>query len=79
MLNRPRRDRVLTAAMALFAVGLLALAVAFVLFAVGHRELPVWLSAASMLLPIGFAIGAVRTVHQWRRRGLDQGGDQQPQ
>jgi hypothetical protein len=73
MLNRPRRDRVLTAAMVLFAVGLLAVAAAFVLFAVGHRELPAWLSAASMLLPLGFTIGAVRTVRQWRRRSPETG------
>jgi hypothetical protein len=67
MLKRPPRDRVLTTAMVLFAVGLVAVATAFVLFAVGHRDLPAWLSAASMLLPIGLAIGAIRTVRQWRR------------
>jgi hypothetical protein len=67
MLKRPPRDRVLTMAMVLFAIGLVAVALAFVLFAVGHRGLPTWLSAASMLLPVGLAIGAVRTVRQWRR------------
>ena len=67
MFKRPPRDRVLTAAMVLFAIGLVAVAFAFVLFAIGHRDLPAWLSAASMLLPIGLAIGAVRTVRQWRR------------
>ena len=67
MFKRPPRDRVLTTAMVLFAIGLVAVAFAFVLFAVGHRDLPAWLSAAFMLLPIGFAIGAVRTVRQWRR------------
>lgn len=67
MFKRPPRDRVLTVAMVLFAVGLVAVASAFVLFAIGHRDLPAWLSIASMLLPIGFTIGAVRTVRQWRR------------
>jgi hypothetical protein len=75
MLKRPQRDRVLTVAMILFAVGLLALAAVFVLFAVGHRDLPVWLSAASMLLPVGLAIGAVRTVRQWRRSSQDNTAD----
>jgi hypothetical protein len=67
MFKRPPRDRVLTTAMVLFAIGLVVVAFTFVLFAVGHRNLPAWLSAASMLLPIGFTIGAVHTVRQWRR------------
>jgi hypothetical protein len=75
MLKRPPRDRVLTMAMVLFAIGLVAVAAAFVLFAVGHRGLPTWLSAASALLPIGFAIGAVRTVRQWRRADRNQSAD----
>ncbi|HET8641357.1 MAG TPA: hypothetical protein VFM37_05440 [Pseudonocardiaceae bacterium] len=67
MLKRPPRDRVITTAMALFAAGLTALAAVVVLFASGHRDLPAWLSASSVLIPIGFAIGAVHTVQQWRR------------
>jgi hypothetical protein len=62
-----KRDRLLTVAMVLFAVGLVALAVAFGLFATGHRNLPMWLSLASLLLPIGLALGVVRTRRQWQR------------
>jgi uncharacterized membrane protein YhdT len=67
MLKRPPRDPVLATAMLLFAVGLVSVAATFTLFATGHRDLPAWLSASSVLLPIGFAIGAVHTVRQWRR------------
>lgn len=76
MLKRPPRDRVITAAMVMFAIGLLALATVVVLFAVGHRDLPAWLSAASVLLPVGFAIGAVHTVRQWRRSQSSTPGQQ---
>lgn len=67
MLKRPRRDRVLTLAMLLFAIGLLAVATVFILFVLGHRDLPAWLSMASLLLPIGLVIGTARTVIQARR------------
>jgi membrane protein implicated in regulation of membrane protease activity len=65
---RPRlqRDPVLTGAMLLFAAGLLALAVMFALFATGHRGLPMWLSLSSLLLPLGLAVGVVRTRRQSR-------------
>ena len=67
MLKPPPRDLVITTAMALFAAGLIALAAVVVLFAVGHRDLPTWLSVSGVLIPIGFATGAVHTVRQWRR------------
>jgi fatty acid desaturase len=75
MFKRPPRDRVLTVAMVLFAIGLVAVAATFVLFAIGHRDLPAWLSVTSMLLPLGFAIGAVRTVRQWRRSDRNHPAD----
>jgi uncharacterized membrane protein YhdT len=62
-----KRDRLLTVAMVLFAVGLVALAVAFGLFATGHLDLPMWLSLSSLLLPIGLALGMVRTRRQSQR------------
>ncbi|HEY0637409.1 MAG TPA: hypothetical protein VGD67_07165 [Pseudonocardiaceae bacterium] len=68
MPTRPRRDTLLTLAMIVFSVGLLALAVAFGLFASGHRHLPLWLSLAIVLLPVGLAIGMVRTLRQYRAR-----------
>jgi type VI protein secretion system component VasK len=61
MLQRPRRDPLLTVAMVLFTLGLVALAVAFGLFASGHRGLPLWLSLSIVLLPVGLAIGLVRS------------------
>jgi hypothetical protein len=58
---RRRRDPLLTVAMLLFTLGLITLGVAFVLFAFGLRDLPLWLSLSGVLLPIGLAIGVVRT------------------
>ena len=57
----------LTVAMLLFTVGLLTLGVTFVLFAAGHRNLPLWLSLSSLLLPIGLALGVARTRRQYRQ------------
>jgi hypothetical protein len=71
MRYRPPRDPLLTTAMLLFTAGLLALAAAFVLFAVGHRSLPTWLSLASLLLPIGLIIGVPRTLQVSRRRNSE--------
>ena len=67
MRQRPQRDRLLTAAMVLFAAGLVAMAVTFALFATGHRRLPMWLSLSSLLLPIGLALGIFRTRRLSRR------------
>jgi hypothetical protein len=60
-MRQRRRDAVLTLAMLLFTLGLITLGVMFVLFAIGWRNLPLWLSLSSLLLPIGLAIGVVRT------------------
>lgn len=54
--------------MLLFAIGLVALATAFALFATGHRDLPMWLSLSSLLLPIGLALGMARTRRASRQR-----------
>jgi hypothetical protein len=75
MRQLPQRDRLLTAAMMLFAAGLVALAVMFGLFATGHRRLPMWLSLSSLLLPIGLALGIARTRRQSRRLDQDQDND----
>ena len=50
MRRPPRGNHLLTTAMVLFAVGLMALGVTFGLFASGHRRLPMWLSLSSLLL-----------------------------
>jgi|GEM_PF-4034749 len=67
MRQRPR-DPLLTTAMVLFAVGLLALGLMFGLFAVGHRKLPMWLSLSCLLLPLGLFLGVFRTRRQAGRR-----------
>jgi len=54
-------------AMVLFAAGLVALAVAFGLFATGHRKLPMWLTLSGLLLPIGLVLGVARTNRLSRR------------
>jgi uncharacterized membrane protein len=77
MFQRPRRDPLLTLAMVLFTIGLVALAVAFGLFASGHRHLPLWLSLSIVLLPVGIAIGIVRSqrrVRQPRTGHADENG-----
>jgi hypothetical protein len=44
-------------AVAIFALGLLALATVFVLAVSGHHDLPLWLNAcAGVLLPLGLAL-----------------------
>jgi len=43
--------------MVLFVIGLLAVAVIFVLFATGSTELPLWLNLIAMLAPVGFGVG----------------------
>jgi protein-S-isoprenylcysteine O-methyltransferase Ste14 len=63
-MRQRRRDPLLTLAMLLFTLGLITLGVAFVLFAMGWRDLPLWLSLAGVLLPIGLALGVVRTRRQ---------------
>jgi phosphatidylglycerophosphate synthase len=53
-------------AITLFGVGLLAIVAVFGLYAVGERNLTVWLYIAAMMLPVGLAL-AVFSV--FRRRG----------
>jgi hypothetical protein len=72
MRRPPRGNRLLTTAMVLFAVGLMALGVMFGLFASGHRKLPMWLSLSSLLLPLGLLLGVFGTSRQ--NRGRRDGG-----
>lgn len=64
MRRPPRGNHLLTTAMVLFAVGLMALGVMFGLFASGHRRLPMWLSLSSLLLPLGLLLGLFGTRRQ---------------
>ena len=55
--------------MVVFALGLVALAVIFSLYASGARDLPLWLNLAGVVLtPVGLALGLVAVFLQNRRR-----------
>ncbi|AHH93953.1 hypothetical protein GCM10010174_72310 [Kutzneria viridogrisea] len=55
--------------MVVFAIGLVALAVIFGMYASGVRDLPLWLNLVGVLLsPIGFAMGMVAVFLQNRSR-----------
>jgi hypothetical protein len=73
MRRPPRGNHLLTTAMVLFAVGLMALGVTFGLFASGHRRLPMWLSLSSLLLPLGLLLGMFGTRRQAGNRHNDSG------
>jgi len=56
-------------ALGLFALGLVAIVVVFVLFAAGKSDLPVWLNVAAWLLtPIGLAVGVLSAVRDSRSK-----------
>lgn len=56
-------------AVAIFAVGLIALAAIFVLYVSGHHDLPVWLnSSAGVLVPLGLALALIGLVREARRK-----------
>ena len=67
MATPARRGAPLPVAVALFAVGLLAVLSILVLFATGRHDLPVWLSVAGMLTPAGLAVGVAGVVLGGRR------------
>jgi hypothetical protein len=55
--------------MVIFALGLVALAVIFSLYASGASDLPLWLNLAGVILtPVGLALGLVAVYFQVRRR-----------
>lgn len=55
--------------MVVFALGLIALAVIFALYASGVRDLPLWLNVVGVVLtPIGFAMGMVAVFLQNKKR-----------
>ncbi|OQO92701.1 hypothetical protein B1813_11120 [Saccharomonospora piscinae] len=52
----------------LFAVGMVAVVVVFLLFAAGYSELPIWLSAfAGIVSPLGLALGLIALVREHRQ------------
>jgi uncharacterized membrane protein len=55
--------------MVVFALGLIALAVIFALYASGVRDLPLWLNVVGVVLtPIGFAMGMFAVFLQNKKR-----------
>ncbi len=64
----PRKPWLMRAGIGVFAVGVLAVLVVFVLFAVCLRNLPVWLSAvAGIATPLGLVLGFIALVREHRR------------
>lgn len=52
-----------------FAVGVLAVLVVFVLFAAGLKDLPLWLSLlAGVATPLGIALGLIALALEHRKR-----------
>jgi len=63
------RGKLMPLSMVIFALGLVALAVIFSLYASGARDLPLWLNLAGVILtPVGLALGLVAVYFQVRRR-----------
>ncbi|WP_033295367.1 hypothetical protein [Amycolatopsis jejuensis] len=51
----------------LFAIGMLAVAAVFVMFAAGLENLPVWLSAAAgVITPLGLLLGLIALIQEAR-------------
>jgi len=56
-----------------FALGLIAVAVVFGMFAAGAHDLPLWLNLAAMLAPVGFGLALLGMFRQARRRAAPAG------
>ncbi|WP_236797031.1 hypothetical protein [Amycolatopsis sp. GM8] len=69
VVDTPRRKAwLMQLGIGVFAVGVLAVLVVFVLFAAGLRDLPVWLSlAAGILTPLGVVLGFISLIREHRR------------
>jgi hypothetical protein len=64
-----RSSKLVPAAVAIFAIGLVALAAVFVLYVSGHHDLPLWLnSSAGVLVPLGLALALFGLVREARAK-----------
>lgn len=64
-----RKPWLMRVGIGVFALGVLAVLVVFIMFAVGLRDLPVWLSlAAGVATPLGIALGLIALVLEHRKR-----------
>ncbi|MBB3050336.1 hypothetical protein FHS23_001331 [Prauserella isguenensis] len=60
-----RKPLLMRLGIGLFAIGMLAVIVVFVLFAAGMEDLPVWLSvAAGVITPLGLGLGLIALVRE---------------
>jgi hypothetical protein len=63
-----RSARLVPIAVAIFAVGLLALAAILVLYVTGRHDLPLWLNtAAGVLVPLGLILALVGLFREARQ------------
>jgi hypothetical protein len=63
----PRKPWLMRVGIGVFAFGVLAVLVVFILFAAGFHNLPVWLSAvAGIATPLGIALGLIALVREHR-------------
>jgi uncharacterized membrane protein YhdT len=67
MARTAARSTALPVAVGLFGLGLLAIVAVFVLYATGHGDLPVWLNLATLLAPLGLAVGVITVIVRNRR------------
>ena len=64
-----RSSKLVPVAVAIFAIGLIALAAVFVLYVSGHKDLPLWLnSSAGVLVLLGLALGLVALIREARSK-----------
>lgn len=64
-----RKPWLMRVGIGVFALGVLAVLAVFIMFAVGLRDLPVWLSlAAGVATPLGIALGLIALVLEHRKR-----------
>jgi hypothetical protein len=62
-------------AVAIFTLGLVALAAVFVLYVGGRHDLPLWLnSTAGVGVPLGLALALIGLVREARQRDRSQSG-----
>ncbi|RZS41011.1 hypothetical protein EV193_103329 [Herbihabitans rhizosphaerae] len=73
-MSRQDRTTLLPIAVGLFSVGLVAVITVFSLFAGGRTDVPVWLSAAAMLVPVGLALAVLSVVRRPNRHGAPASG-----
>lgn len=62
------------AGVVVFALGLLAVAAIFTMFATGAHDLPLWLNIAAMLAPVGFGLALLGLFRQARESGRRRAG-----